>query len=328
MKVLVTGGAGYIGSHAVKALGEKGYQPVTLDNLSTGHEWAVLYGDLIKGDLADRDLIQRVLSEIQPDAVMHFAAFILPEESVRLPLQYYNNNVVNTLNLLDGMKEAGVDKFIFSSSATVYSPSAKVPLLETAPLKPINPYGWTKVMVEQILHDLSKAGDMKHVTLRYFNVAGADVKTRIGQAYRNATHLITRALKTAAGERELLQVYGTDYSTEDGTCVRDYIHIDDLAEAHILALDYLMAGGQSDTFNCGYGHGFSNREVIDAIKSVTGNDFPTEDTDRRPGDLPATIADSTKIKNILNWSPKYDNLEFIIKTAWDWEKNLNKNEAG
>ena len=325
MKILVTGGAGYIGSHAVKTLGEKGYEPFTFDNLSTGNAWAVLYGDLIKGDLAERDRVNRVLNEIKPDAVMHFAAYILPEESVRLPLKYYRNNVVNTLNLLKGMKEAGVNKFIFSSSATVYSPSAKVPLVETAPLGPVNPYGWTKVMVEQILHDLSESGDLSYVSLRYFNVAGADVKGRIGQAYQNATHLITRALKTAAGERELLQIYGTDYPTEDGTCIRDYIHIDDLAEAHILALDHLMDGGNSHVLNCGYGHGFSNRQVIELTKKVTGNDFLTEDTERRPGDLAVSIADSSKLKNTLNWQPRYDDLEFIIKTAWEWEtKRENK----
>ncbi len=321
MKILITGGAGYIGSHAVKVLGEKGCDPFTFDNLSTGNDWAVLYGDLIKGDLADKDHVNRVLNEIRPDAVMHFAAYILPEESVRFPLKYYENNLMNTLNLLKGMKEAGVDKFIFSSSATVYSPSAKSPLAETAPLGPINPYGWSKVMVEQVLHDLSVSGDLSYVSLRYFNVAGADVQGRIGQAYQNATHLITRALKTAAGELERLQIFGTDYPTEDGTCIRDYIHIDDLAEAHILALDHLMDGGNSLVLNCGYGHGFSNREVIEFVKKVTGNDFPTEDTERRPGDLAVSIADSSKLKTTLNWKPRYDDLEFIIKTAWDWERN-------
>ncbi len=321
MKILITGGAGYIGSHAVKVLGEKGCEPFTFDNLSTGNDWAVLYGDLIKGDLADKDHVNRVLNEIRPDAVMHFAAYILPEESVRFPLKYYENNLMNTLNLLKGMKEAGVDKFIFSSSATVYSPSAKSPLAETAPLGPINPYGWSKVMVEQVLHDLSVSGDLSYVSLRYFNVAGADVQGRIGQAYQNATHLITRALKTAAGELERLQIFGTDYPTEDGTCIRDYIHIDDLAEAHILALDHLMDGGNSLVLNCGYGHGFSNREVIEFVKKVTGNDFPTEDTERRPGDLAVSIADSSKLKTTLNWKPRYDDLEFIIKTAWDWERN-------
>ena len=320
IRILVTGGAGYIGSHVVKLLGERGYDVLTYDNLSTGHEWAVLYGKLVVGDLADKGKLRRVFEEFRPDAVMHFAAHIVVPESVREPLKYYRNNVVNTINLLEVMEEFGVDKFIFSSSAAVYGVPEEIPVSESAPLRPINPYGETKATVERILRDLSMSGKgFRYVSLRYFNVAGADPEGRIGFAYPNPTHLIIRAVKAAKGDLRRLEIYGTDYPTPDGTCIRDYIHVTDLAEAHIMALEFLLDGGRSEVFNCGYGHGHSVREVIDTVKRVTGRDFPVVEAPRREGDPPILVADSCRIKDKLGWEPKYDDLEFIIRTAWEWE---------
>ncbi|MBI5233737.1 MAG: UDP-glucose 4-epimerase GalE [Deltaproteobacteria bacterium] len=324
MKILVTGGAGYIGSHVVKDLGEKGHEIIVYDNLSTGHEQAVLYGRLVKGDLSDKTFLNRTIKEFGPDAVMHFAAFIQVEESVREPLKYYRNNTANTLNLLEAMQENGVDKFIFSSTAAVYGMPEKIPVNEDAPLEPINPYGAAKAMVEQMLKDLSASSGFNYVALRYFNVAGADSRRRIGQVYKNPTHLITRALKTATGEFERLTIFGTDYQTTDGTCVRDYIHVDDLAAAHLLALGYLAENNKSRIFNCGYGHGYTVKQVVEAAKKVTGIDFNTVESGRRPGDPPSLIAGNERIKQELNWEPEHDDLEYIVKTAWEWEKNAEK----
>ena len=324
MRVLVTGGAGYIGSHVVKLLGEGGYEVLTYDNLSTGHKWAVLYGDLEVGDLADKGRLREVFEGFKPEAVMHFAAYIVVPESVREPLKYYRNNVINTINLLEVMEEFGVDKFIFSSSAAVYGIPEEIPVPEGAPLNPINPYGETKATVERVLRDINNSGKgFKYVSLRYFNVAGADPEGKIGFAYPNPTHLIIRAVKTAKGEFEKLDIYGTDYPTPDGTCVRDYIHVTDLAQAHIVALEYLLEGRESEVFNCGYGHGYSVKEVVEAVKKVTGIDFKVVEAPRREGDPPMLVADSTKIKKELGWKPKYDDLEFIVKTAWDWEKKFS-----
>ena len=322
MKIMVTGGAGYIGSHVVKALGAAGHDVLVYDNLSTGHAWAVLHGELVIGDLADRDRLREVVTRYRPDVVMHFAASIQVEESVQEPLKYYRNNVVNSLNLLEAMTEAGVDRLIYSSTAAVYGVPDKIPVDESAALKPINPYGATKMRMEQVLQSLFLAGKIKYAALRYFNVAGADVEGRIGQAYAEATHLITRALKTAKGEFPCLYVYGTDYPTPDRTCIRDYIHVDDLAEAHLFALDYLQRDivGAS-VMNCGYGHGFSVREVIDAVRRVTGKPFEVQETARRQGDPPVLVADSTRLRNLTGWAPRYDDLDFIVKTAWDWERN-------
>ena len=320
MKIFVTGGAGYIGSHVVKALGEAGHDLLIYDNLSTGHERAVLHGRLVRGDLADRPFIAETLEGFRPEAVMHFAASIQVEESVREPLAYYRNNVINTLNLLEAMREAGVGRFIYSSTAAVYGIPAQIPVDEEAPLKPINPYGASKVMIEQVLADLAQAGDFRYAALRYFNVAGADPEGRIGQAYRAPTHLITRALKTAKGEYPKLAVYGTDYPTPDGTCVRDYIHVDDLASAHLLALGRLMETGETAIMNCGYGHGYSVREVVAMTKKVTGIAFIAEETGRRAGDPPALVADSGLLRRLTGWQPRHDDLEFILRTAWEWER--------
>ena len=327
MRILVTGGAGYIGSHAVKALGKAGHEICVFDNLSTGHEWAVLSGKLVRGDLEDRAAIDSVLREFRPEAVMHFAAYIQVEESVREPLKYYRNNVANSLTLLEAMRANGVGRFIYSSTAAVYGIPEHIPVRETAPLLPINPYGMTKVMIERVLADLAAATDFRYVALRYFNVAGADPGGELGQAYKEATHLITRALKTAHGEFAKLYIYGTDYPTPDGTCIRDYIHVDDLAEAHVQALDHLFGTGQSDVMNCGYGSGYSVREVVETAKRVTGIDFPVEETGRRAGDPPALVADSTKLMQATGWKPKFNNLEYIIKTAWEWEKKLRSRRA-
>jgi len=323
MRILVTGGAGYIGSHVVKALGQRKYEILVYDNLSTGHEWAVLYGRLVKGDLSDKFFLDRVIKEFKPDAIMHFAAFIQVEESVREPLKYYRNNTVNTLNLLEAMKENGVKNFIFSSTAAVYGIPEKVPVNEDAPLNPINPYGSSKVAVERILSDLSQTSDFNYVSLRYFNVAGADPEGRLGQVYKEATHLITRALKTAKGVFDKLQIFGTDYPTPDGTCIRDYIHVDDLALAHLVTLDYLLNTGKSRVLNCGYGYGYSVKEVVETVKKITCVNFRTEEISRRPGDPPVLVAASSSLKNELNWRPIHADLEYIIMTAWEWEKRLD-----
>ncbi len=323
MRVLVTGGAGYIGSHVVALLAEFGHEVKTYDNLSTGNRGAVLSGDVVEGDLSDTGLLRTTIREFRPEAVMHFAASIVVSESVANPLKYYANNTANTLNLLRVLKEEKIGRFIFSSTAAVYGTPERIPVKETAPLHPINPYGTSKMMTELILRDLSEAHpEFRYVSLRYFNVAGADGTSRIGQAYAAPTHLITRGLKTAQGEYEKLQIFGTDYETPDGTCIRDYIHVDDLAAAHILAVDYLTTGGRSDIFNCGYGHGFSVREVVDVMREVTQIPFVVEETDRRPGDPAELVADPTKLKQLLGWQPKHDNLQYIVRTAWEWEKKL------
>jgi len=322
-KILITGGAGYIGSHAVKALCEKGYNVLTYDNLSTGHRDSVLYGELIVGDLADTKQLIKTIQKFKPDAVMHFAASIQVEESVKIPLKYYRNNTFNTMNLLELLIKNNVHCFIFSSTAAVYGMPKQIPVRETAPLEPINPYGSSKMMTEYVLKDLAYNNkDFNYISLRYFNVAGADQEGRIGQKYKEATHLITRALKCAKGEFEKLEIFGTDYNTPDGTCIRDYIHVDDLIEAHVLALEHLFDNPESDIFNLGYGHGYSVKEVVRTVKEVTSIDFPVVESGRREGDPPSLVADSSKIKRKLLWEPKYDDLSYIIQTAWNWEKKL------
>ena len=278
---------------------------------------------MIVGDLDDKKRLNEVIKEFKPDVVMHFAAFIQVEESVHEPLKYYRNNTSNVMNLLEIMIENKINKLIFSSTAAVYGMPSVMPVTEDFSLDPINPYGRSKVFVEQILKDVSTVGDLNYVSFRYFNVAGADPEGELGQKYRNATHLITRALKTAKGEYDKIEIFGADYPTPDGTCLRDYIHISDLAKAHLLGSDYLMNKGVSDVFNLGYSHGYSVKEVIDTVKRITGIDFKIMETDRRAGDPAEVIADSSKAKKILGWTPEYDDLDFIIKTAWEWESNFN-----
>ncbi|MGB9975744.1 UDP-glucose 4-epimerase GalE [Thermovenabulum sp.] len=321
-RVFVTGGAGYIGSHAVKLLGEKGFEVAVFDNLSTGSSSSVLYGRLIKGDILDYETLKKAMMDFKPDAVMHFAAKIIVPESVEKPLLYYENNTAGAMNILKAMRETGVKKFIFSSTAAVYGQPEKMPIKEDFPLSPINPYGRSKAFVETILKDLSFTEDFSYVSLRYFNVAGADPEGKIGETKKDATHLITMCVRTACGKRDKLFVFGTDYPTKDGTCIRDYIHVMDLAEAHLKALDYLLEGGKSEILNCGYGRGFSVLEVVNEAKKVTGIDFPVEYRERRPGDPAQLVADTEKIKRVLNWVPKYDDLSFIIKTAFEWEKKI------
>ena len=319
-KIFVTGGAGYIGSHMVASLGEKGFDVLVYDNLATGHRDALLYGKLIVGDLQDTPLLRASLHDFKPDAVIHFAAFIQVGESVQEPLKYYINNSVNAINVLDAMKKEEINNFIFSSTAAVYGHPKCVPITEENQINPINPYGRSKAFVERTLEDLSRANAFRYISLRYFNAAGADVLARIGERHYPETHLIPLILKAAKGERENVTIHGTDYDTPDGTCIRDYIHITDLVEAHSQALEYLFSGGKSDVFNCGYGHGYSVREVVDMARSVSGIHFPVIESQRREGDAPILIADSSKIRQKLHWQPLHDDLNFIIKTAWEWEK--------
>lgn len=321
-RILVTGGAGYIGSHVVKQLGERGEAVVVLDNLSTGFADAVLHGELVVGDTGDRALVSRLLREHDIDTVMHFAAHTIVPESVRNPLKYYDNNTAHTRNLLQCCEEAGVRNFIFSSTAAVYGIPEQGVAYEDSPLAPINPYGTSKLMSEWMLADLAKASAMRYVALRYFNVAGSDPVGRIGQSTAKATLLIKVACEAAVGAREHVSIFGTDYPTPDGTGVRDYIHVEDLATAHLKALDYLRAGGESATLNCGYGHGYSVREVLDTVEKVHGAPLDIREEPRRPGDPPTLVADADHIRRLLGWTPQYDDLEFIVKTALAWEQKL------
>jgi UDP-glucose 4-epimerase len=322
-QILVTGGAGYIGSHVVRLLTDAGQAVVVLDNLSTGFSDAVLNAELVVGDTGDRELVSRVLREHSVDTVLHFAAHTIVPESVENPLKYYGNNTCCTRNLLECCSAAGVKHFIFSSTAAVYGIPAGPECTEDSPLAPINPYGTSKLMSEMMLRDLGKATAMRHVILRYFNVAGSDPEGRIGQSTEKATLLIKVAAEVAVGKREQLYVFGTDYPTPDGTGVRDYIHVDDLADAHIKALEYLQQGGESTTLNCGYGHGYSVREVIDAVNRVNGTPIKVKEEARRAGDPPALIARAEKIRQVLGWKPQHDDLDFIVKTSLDWERKLH-----
>ncbi len=325
MSILVTGGAGYIGSHMVWALLDAGEEVVVLDNLSTGFRWAVPENvDFIQGDVGDYVRVVDVLKSRHVSAIIHFAGSIVVPESITDPLGYYLNNTVKSRALIAAAVAAGVKNFIFSSTAAVYGMPTVNPVFEDAPLKPISPYGTSKMMTELMLKDVAFAHDFNYVALRYFNVAGADPKGRTGQSTANATHLIKVASQTALGQRPSLQVFGTDYDTRDGTCIRDYIHVSDLVHAHRLALDYLRDGGQSEIFNCGYGQGFSVLEVVEAVKKVYGSDFPVELTDRRPGDPAALVAGADKIRQTLNWTPQLDDLETIVKHALNWERQLDE----
>jgi len=320
--ILVSGGAGYIGSHVVKQLGEAGEKIVIIDDLSTGFADAILYGELVQGNMGDKALVSRVMEEHDVDSVIHFAAHTIVPESVSNPLKYYGNNTCNSRNLLECCRDHNVKNFIFSSTAAVYGIPETESANEKTPLDPINAYGTSKLMTEWMLRDLSFATEMKHVALRYFNVAGCDLKGRIGQSTEKATLLIKVACEAAVGKREKVTIFGTDYPTKDGTGVRDYIHVEDLASAHLKALDYLRDGGDSTTLNCGYGYGYSVREVLDAVEKVNGAKLNIVEEDRRAGDPPILIAEAGLIRDTLGWEPQYNDLELIVKTALDWEKKL------
>lgn len=320
MKVLVTGGAGYIGSHVVRQLGEAGHDIVVFDNLSTGYRWAVTCGELVIGDLADEAAIDAVFSAHRFEAVLHFAANIVVPESVANPLKYYGNNTRNTLNLLKAIERHQVPYMVFSSTAAVYGMPEETVLAEELPLAPINPYGASKMMSERMIMDLAAASSFNYVILRYFNVAGANPEGLLGQATPEATHLIKVACECVTEQRAGMSVFGTDYDTRDGTCIRDYIHVEDLAKAHVMALDFMARGGESRVLNCGYGRGFTVQEVIDVVKRLSGVDFPVEKTGRRAGDPEALMADNQKITNTLGWTPDFDDLDTIVGTALSWEK--------
>ncbi len=323
MTVLVTGGAGYIGSQMVHELVDAGERVVVLDNLSTGHSWAVAQGvPLIVGETGDQELVTRLIRENGIRAIIHFAASTVVPESIRDPLAYYRNNTANSRALIECAVDGGVRHFIFSSTAAVYGNPATSPVPEDAPTLPISPYGWSKLMTEVMLRDASHAHGLAHVTLRYFNVAGADPQQRTGQSSPNATHLIKAAVETALGLRPKLDVFGTDYPTPDGTCIRDYIHVSDLARAHSDALRHLRNGGPSLTLNCGYGHGFSVLEVIEAIKRLSGVNFRVENAPRREGDPVSIVASSDRTRTTLRWQPRFDDLSTIVAHAFAWERQL------
>jgi UDP-glucose 4-epimerase len=320
MKVLVTGGAGYIGAHAVRELKKAGNEVVIFDNLIYGHRELAQGERLIVGELKNAALLRDVFDEHKFDAVMHFAAFAYVGESVENPSKYYRNNVAATLNLLDAMREAKVNRFIFSSTCATYGEPKEIPIPETHPQNPINPYGASKVMVERILQDYAVAYGLKFVTLRYFNAAGADESGEIGEDHNPETHLIPLVLDAALGRRKHITIYGTNYDTPDGTCIRDYIHVTDLANAHVLGLKYLEEGGTSDVFNLGNGNGFSVREVIDTARKVTRREIPVVEGARRAGDPAKLIGSAEKAKRVLGWKPKFNHLETIISTAWKWHQ--------
>ena len=320
--ILVTGGAGYIGSHVVLKLAERGEDVVVLDNLSTGFRSAVLHGDLMIGDTADRHLVSKLLEARRVDAVMHFAAHIVVPESVEQPLKYYRNNTCATGSLLECCIESGVRHFVFSSTAAVYGIPATGRAGEDAPTEPINPYGTSKLMSEWMLRDAARVSSLDYVALRYFNVAGADFAGRIGQSTPNATHLVKVACEHVVGKRDHVPVFGNDYDTPDGTCVRDYVHVEDLAAAHLDALDYLRQGGGSATLNCGYGRGFSVHEVLEAVRRVSGETLNVVPAPRRPGDPPQLVAVAERIRDLLGWTPRHDDLEEIVSSALAWERRL------
>jgi UDP-glucose 4-epimerase len=322
LPVLVTGGAGYIGSFIVRHLLDAGYCPVVLDNLYSGHRWAAQEAELVVGDLADRGKLESLLATRSFAAVVHCAAHIWVGESVRNPSKYYANNTGNAIQLFELCAEYGIRNLVFSSTAAVYGQPEVELIGESQPLAPINPYGAAKMMAERVLTDIAAAHGLRHAILRYFNVAGADARARIGEATPDNSHLVKVACETAFGLRPGMFVNGTDYPTPDGTCVRDYVHVDDLARAHLQALAHLLDGGPSLIANCGYGHGFSVREVLDTTRRVTGVEFPIQEGPRRPGDPAVLVADTRRIQSVLGWRPQHDDLDYIVATAWRWEQRL------
>ncbi|MBQ4897809.1 UDP-glucose 4-epimerase GalE [Paenibacillus sp. Marseille-P2973] len=321
MAILVTGGAGYIGSHTVAELLDKGKEVVVIDNLQSGHRGALLGGKLYEGDLRDKELLAKLFAENEIEAVIHFAANSLVGESMQNPVKYYDNNVYGTLCLLEAMDAANVRKIVFSSTAATYGEPDKVPIEETDPTQPTNVYGETKLMMERMMSWFDKVLGIKYVALRYFNAAGAHESGRIGEDHNPESHLIPLILQTALGQRDSIKVFGDDYNTPDGTCVRDYIHVGDLADAHMRAVDYLIGGGDSNVFNLGNGQGFSVKEVIAKVKEVTGRDFPVVLSPRREGDPAILIASSDKARTVLGWEPTRNKLDDIIRSAWEWHLN-------
>lgn len=318
--VLVTGGAGYVGSHACKALYRAGYTPVSFDNLVYGHESAVNWGPLERGDILERAQLDRILDRYQPIAIMHFAAFAYVGESVTDPGKYYRNNVCGSLTLLEAARDHNIQHFVFSSSCATYGVPNQLPIREDTPQQPINPYGTSKLMVERMLDDFSAAHGMNHIALRYFNAAGADPDNEIGEDHDPETHLIPLVLDAASGRRHDVTIFGSDYDTADGTCVRDFIHVTDLADAHVLALERLIEGAGSQALNLGTGSGFSVRQVIDTVERITGLRVPVVNGSRRPGDPAALVSDPSKAREVLGWTPKFRELDAIIRTAWEWHK--------
>jgi UDP-glucose 4-epimerase len=316
--ILIVGGAGYIGSHMNKLLSRNGYGTVVFDNLVYGNRDFVRWGEFVLGDLADTNQIKLCFRKFPIDSVMHFSAFAYVGESVTDPAKYYRNNVLNTINLLDVMREFGVRHFIFSSSCATYGIPREIPITESHHQNPINPYGRSKLMVEEILKDYDKAYGIKHVNLRYFNAAGADPDGDIGERHHPETHLIPLTIYAALGMNKDVRIFGTDYSTEDGTCIRDYIHVMDLADAHIRAMDYLKTTGQSDSFNLGNGGGYSVREIIETVRKASKRDFKVVEAERREGDPPVLIGSSKKATEILGWRPQYADIQTIVETAYKW----------
>lgn len=325
MNVLVTGGAGYIGGHMVLALRDAGHRPVAFDNLSTGFRWSVPDDvPLVVGDVGDFELVLQTLKTHRIDAIVHFAAKLIVPESVGDPLGYYLNNTVKSRALMAAAVAAGVRHFVFSSTAAVYGNASDKPLAEDAPLAPLSPYGSSKLLTEVMLRDVAAAHDLKYAVLRYFNVAGADPLMRHGQSTANATHLIKVALQTALGMRPSMEIFGNDYPTRDGTCLRDYIHVTDLIHAHVLALEHLAKGGESLVVNCGYGHGYSVQEVIETVRQVSGLKVEARMSPRRAGDPATIVADATRIRAKLGWEPRYDDLSTIVEHAFKWERSLRE----
>jgi UDP-glucose-4-epimerase GalE len=319
--ILVVGGAGYIGSHMAKYLSKKGYMPVVLDNLVLGHRRAVKYGPFFEGSMNDSSLLEKIFSDYPISAVMHFAAFCYVGESVEEPARYYQNNVANTLTLLEVMVEKKIGNFIFSSSCASYGEPVEIPMTEDHPQKPISPYGRTKLMVEQILDDFRTAYGLESVCLRYFNAAGADRDGELGEDHNPETHVIPLVLKTALGQRPVVDIFGDDYPTPDGTCIRDYIHIEDLAQAHLLALERLLKGLPGGLYNLGNAKGYSVKQVIEIARRITGKEIPARVVERRSGDPAVLISSSQKAMKDLGWMPQFPDLETIVETAWTWHKN-------